>query len=75
MLYFYATTILKLSAGEKTWMWDITWLKTDVRGIFYYAYVIEDLYDRSSGWMPPHPAFLLKSLYMKNTVFFDLIAE
>ena len=33
-------------------MWDITWIKTDVRGIYYYAYVIEDLFDRSIvGWM------------------------
>ncbi len=33
-------------------MRDITWLKTDVCGIYYYAYVIEDLYDRSIvGWM------------------------
>ena len=51
-------------------MWDITWLKTDVRGIYYYAYVIEDLYDRSSGWMPPHPAFFVKkSVYEKYGLF------
>ena len=37
---------------NQVWMWDITWLKTDVRGIYYYAYVIEDLFDRSIvGWM------------------------
>ena len=28
-------------------MWDITWLKSLVTGIWYYAYVIIDLYDRS----------------------------
>jgi len=28
-------------------MWNITWLKTDVKGIYHYAYVIEDLFDRS----------------------------
>ena len=60
----------QFSAGEKKWMWDITWLKTDVRGIYYYAYVIEDLYDRSSGWMPPHPAFFVKkSVYEKYGLF------
>ena len=32
---------------NKVWMWDITWLKTAVTGIYYYAYVILDLYDRS----------------------------
>ena len=43
---------LKATAANQVWMWDITWLKTDVRGIYYYAYVIEDLYDRSIvGWM------------------------
>jgi transposase InsO family protein len=31
--------------------WDITSLKTDVRGLFYYAYTVIDLYDRSvGGW-------------------------
>src|SRR5574344_2051596 len=43
---------LKATAKNQVWMWDITWLKTDVKGIYYYAYVIEDLYDRSIvGWM------------------------
>jgi transposase InsO family protein len=42
---------LKATAKNQVWMWDITWLKTDVKGIYYYAYVIEDLYDRSIvGW-------------------------
>ena len=44
----------ELTATEKNkvWMWDITWLKTDVKGIYHYAYVIEDLFDRSVvGWM------------------------
>jgi transposase InsO family protein len=31
--------------------WDITWLKTPVRGMFLYAYTIIDLFDRSIvGW-------------------------
>lgn len=39
------------TAPNQVWCWDITWLKTDVRGIFYYAYVITDIYDRSIvGW-------------------------
>ena len=61
---------LKATAPNQVWMWDITWVKTDVRGIYYYAYVIEDLYDRSSGWMPPHPAFFVKkSVYEKYGLF------
>jgi transposase InsO family protein len=42
---------LKATAKNQVWMWDITWIKTAVKGIYYYAYVIEDLYDRSIvGW-------------------------
>jgi len=42
---------LKTTVKNQVWMWDITWLKTDVKGLYYYAYVIEDLYDRSIvGW-------------------------
>ena len=42
---------LKAFAKNQVWMWDITWLKSPVTGIYYYAYVIEDLFDRSIvGW-------------------------
>jgi len=42
---------LKATAKNQVYMWDITWLKTSVQGIYHYAYVIEDLYDRSIvGW-------------------------
>jgi transposase InsO family protein len=42
----------KIATGpNQVWCWDITWLKTDVRGIYHYAYVITDIYDRSIvGW-------------------------
>jgi len=33
--------------SNQVWCWDITWLPAKVRGLFYYAYVIMDLYDRS----------------------------
>lgn len=32
---------------NQVWCWDISWLPTDVRGLFYYAYVIIDIWDRS----------------------------
>lgn len=36
---------------NEVWSWDITWLKTSVRGIFLYAYTVIDLFDRSIvGW-------------------------
>ena len=45
-------TELKAYAKNQVWMWDITWLKSPVTGIYYYAYVIEDFYDRSIvSWM------------------------
>lgn len=43
---------LKAFRKNQIWMWDITWLKSPVTGIWYYAYVIEDLFDRSIiDWM------------------------
>ena len=36
---------------NQVWTWDITWLATEVKGIYFYAYVIMDLWDRSIvGW-------------------------
>ena len=40
-----------VTGPDQVYSWDITWLKTDVRGIFLYAYTIIDLFDRSLvGW-------------------------
>ena len=42
---------LIVTAADQVYAWDITWLKTMVRGLFYYAYTIIDLFDRSIvGW-------------------------
>lgn len=39
------------SGPNQVWCWDITWIKTDVRGLFFYAYVVIDLYSRKIvGW-------------------------
>jgi putative transposase len=32
---------------NQVWCWDITWLPTDVKGIFLYAYHIIDVWDKS----------------------------
>lgn len=38
----------KIATGSnQVWCWDITWLNSDVRGLYYYAYVIIDIWDRS----------------------------
>ena len=34
------------TAPRQVWVWDITWLPTKVRGLFYRLYVIMDLYSR-----------------------------
>ncbi len=34
------------TAPNQVWMWDITYLRSYVRGIFYYLYLIIDLYSR-----------------------------
>ncbi len=39
------------SGPNQVFTWDITWLHTTVRGIFLFAYVVIDIYDRSIvGW-------------------------
>lgn len=45
------TVPINITAPGQVWAWDITWLKTDVVGIFKYAYTIIDLFDRTIvGW-------------------------
>lgn len=42
---------IEVTGPNQVWAWDITWLRTDVEGIFHYAYTIIDLYDRVIvGW-------------------------
>jgi len=42
---------LEVTGPNQVWSWDITWLKTDVTGIFKYAYTVMDLFDRVIvGW-------------------------
>jgi len=44
-------TPIYVTAPNQVWAWDITWLKTDVKGLFKYAYTIIDLFDRTVvGW-------------------------
>lgn len=38
----------KIATGpNQVWCWDITWLHQEVRGLYYYAYTIIDIWDRS----------------------------
>jgi putative transposase len=36
---------------NQIWSWDITWLRTNVRGLFYYTYMIKDIWTKDVvGW-------------------------
>jgi len=36
---------------NQVWSWDITWLKSPVRGVYYYLYLVEDVWSRKIiGW-------------------------
>ena len=42
---------LVATGPNKVFSWDITWLKTDVNGIFFFAYMIIDVWSRKLvGW-------------------------
>jgi putative transposase len=48
----YTKPELKATGPNQVWTWDITYLKTPVRGRFYYLYVVIDIYSRYVvGWM------------------------
>lgn len=41
----------KAEAPNEVWSWDITYLASAVRGIFFYLYLIEDIFSRKIvGW-------------------------
>lgn len=41
----------KATGPNQVWTWDITYLASSTRGVFYYLYLIEDLFSRKIvGW-------------------------
>lgn len=39
------------TASDQVYCWDITWLPRTIKGLFYYAYVVIDIFDRNIvGW-------------------------
>ncbi len=41
----------KATASDQVYTWDITYMGRTVKGLFYYAYVIMDIFDKSIvGW-------------------------
>lgn len=68
----------KANKSNQVWCWDITWLKTSVKGIFYYLYMIIDIYDRYIvGWSihkeesEEHSRKLFYSLYKEKNIKFE----
>jgi len=44
-------TIHCATGPNQVWMWDITWLPGPVKGMYYYLYMIIDLFSRKvDGW-------------------------
>jgi len=42
---------LKASAVNQLWSWDISYLKTDIRGTYFYLYLFMDIFSRAIvGW-------------------------
>mgnify|MGYP006297126091 CR=1 FL=1 len=49
---------LVATGPNQVWTWDISWIKTDVRGVFLYGYVIIDIYSRKIvGWTIMSPEY------------------
>jgi putative transposase len=44
-------TELLATEPNQVWCWDITWLKSTIAGLYYYVYVVIDIYSRKIvGW-------------------------
>ena len=42
---------VKANRSDELWSWDISWLKTMTRGMYYYLYLFTDIWDRYIvGW-------------------------
>jgi len=44
-------TAHKATGPNQVWSWDITYIRTDVKGLYFYLYLIEDIFSRKIvGW-------------------------
>lgn len=64
---------VKATGPNQVWCWDITWLKSAVKGMFFFAYMIIDIWDKSIvGWAiheeesSEHSATLYKDVLKKE---------
>jgi len=66
---------LEASAPNQLWSWDITYLPTIVKGLFFYLYMIMDVYSRKIvGWevfdteSADHAASLIRKAYLREGI-------
>lgn len=44
-------TAYTATGPNQCWCWDVTWLRSPVRGMYYYLYMLEDVFSRKIvGW-------------------------
>jgi transposase InsO family protein len=63
------------TAPDQLWSWDITYLPTSVKGLFFYLYLIMDIYSRKIvGWevfaeeSAEHASAVFKKAYLRQGV-------
>ena len=66
---------LEASGPNQLWSWDITYLPTIVKGLFFYLYMIMDVYSRKIvGWevfdteSADHAASLIRKTYLREGI-------
>jgi len=66
---------LEATAPNQLWSWDITYLSTTVRGLFFYLYLILDVYSRKIvGWevyaeeSAEHAASTFRKSYLREGI-------
>ena len=66
---------LEATGANQLWSWDITYLKTTVKGLFFYLYMIMDVYSRKIvGWevceteSAEHASVLFRKTYLREGI-------
>jgi len=66
---------IEATDANQLWSWDITYLKTTVRGLFFYLYMIMDVYSRKIvGWevfeteSAEHASVLFRKTYLREGI-------
>ena len=66
---------LKATGPNQVWSWDITWLRSEVTGLFYYCYMIKDIWKKNIvGWEihEYESVDIAKEMFMRLKMKYDL---